>query len=140
MCMEKCTDYSTTTYRLLADLFAVELFGLPGGPGGGVARLGGPEDPDEGGGGVPGGMIPGLGGGGPTSSGTKLERTRFRDRRGGEVRSIADAERVGPSMAGGGGPLRARGAELPGEAVWARDGGGGGVAGLAASAPPWEES
>ena len=70
----------------------------------------------------------------PEWDGTKFDRTRgaFFAVGGDTLRSIADAERVG-----GGVGDEVDGTRLlrPGEAVWARVGGGGGAAGLVGSAP-----
>lgn len=92
-----------------------------------------------------GGASPGvvLGGGGVTDVdcasdsgvGAKLDRARGIARFGGEVRSIADAERAG------GGPAvplvsPCRGPVMPGEAVCGLEGGGGGGAVFAASSDP----
>jgi hypothetical protein len=64
----------------------------------------------------------------------KFDRERVTMRLGGDaLRSIAEAARA----VGGAGkvPFGILAAERPGDAVWARDGGGGGATGCAASAP-----
>jgi len=73
------------------------------------------------------------------STGAKLERERIKDFRGGEtLRSIAEAERAG----GGTGdvPFGILGEDRPGEAVCAREGGGGGVVGVATSVPAYKRA
>lgn len=72
------------------------------------------------------------------SSGTRLERIRWIVFFGGggvEPESIADIGRPGGNGEGGGGPDIALGIDLEGDAVCAREGGGGGAAGFSGSAP-----
>lgn len=73
--------------------------------------------------------------GADSGNGTKFDRTRITVLLGGDVlRSIADAGRDGGGPVSEGGP-KGLIPDMPGEAVWALEGGGG-VAALAGSALP----
>ncbi len=92
-------------------------------------------DLGRGGGGPPAGFILVPVGvlGADSIGGARLERMRIGALTGGSLKSIADTERRGGVLPGGElvfGPV------IPGEAVCAREGGGGGVAGFSASALP----
>jgi len=83
--------------------------------------VGGPPD----GGLVPEGVL-----GADSAGGAKFDRARMGPLDGGEaLRSIADAARVG------GPDIGCRVPPIPGEAVWALDGGGGGNDGFGVSSP-----
>ena len=74
--------------------------------------------------------------GADSGNGAKCDRTRSTVLLGGDVlRSIADAGREGGGRVSEGGP-KGLVPDMPGEAVWALEGGGGGVAALAGSPLP----
>lgn len=120
---------STSTYRLRTFRFEAWDFGRPGGGAGGASL-------------VPVGVL-GAEPTPPSSEGTRFERTRIG---GFAALSIAEAARGGggPALGGripaGDGPVLGGLAPPAGDIVCALDGGGGGVAGLAASsAPAWRK-
>lgn len=122
--------WKTSTYRFRTLRFACALALAPGG--GGPSKPGGPsiEEVEEGG----GLAVAGLAGTDCDSDGTKLDRTRIGGLGGESVRSMAVAGRTGGVRAIGG-PVGSLAVAVPGDAVCARDGGGGGAAGFSSAAP-----
>lgn len=108
--------WNTSTYRLRTLRFVACDLGL----GGGGAPVGFIL--------VPVGVL-----GADSIGGARLERIRIGALTGGSLKSIADTERKGGALPGGGFGFEP---VIPGEAVCAREGGGGGVAGFSGSALP----